>query len=119
MIEEFRGKLVDETTGPNIARLMASGFDPRFKVERLEQPIVSDEAIFEARCDLLLIPRAKAARQCKPAGGRVLSNVSVELFAQEAEHGETTLRDLYAEKCAAVAIDMIDREAPGVLVGGT
>lgn len=103
---------------PYTTHLKAIGFDLKLKAARLPEPIPSGEGNFVTSFELTAYPERGEARRLFAGKGaaksEVKSNVDLEAFIYEREHGSTTLKDLYTEKCCQVLMDMLAVAAPQI-----
>jgi hypothetical protein len=95
------------------------GFDLKLKADRLDVVIPNDEGgDFVTNFELTAYPERGEARRLFAGKGaakaEVVSNVDLKAFIYEREHGGTTLRDLYTEKCCRALMDMLALAAPQI-----
>jgi hypothetical protein len=115
---ERRGERLTWKDGESIARMMRNGFELDFSVKTMEQPVIDPESgtLLLTQCELLAIPvRRPATKLPDPVGASCLSNMPLEGFIAEADHGDANLRNIYAEKCAKTALEMLASRHPGLM----
>lgn len=120
--EPIQASKLDEFSGPTVAKLMAAGFEPGFRVARLPKPIEQADTVkggvirLVTSVEFTATPQRAPATKCPgPARGEILSNVSIEQLAYEVQSGGREVRDSLANKAAEIAAEFIAREVPGVL----
>lgn len=104
---------------PYTDHLKSIGFDLKLKADRLDVVIWNDDGPdFVTNFELTAFPERGEARRLFAGKGaakaEVKSNVDLEAFIYEREHGSTTLKDLYTEKCCRVLMDMLAMVAPQI-----
>ena len=103
---------------PYTDHLKLLGFDLKLKADRLDVVIPSDEGDFVTNFEMTAYPERGEARRLFAGKGaakaEVKSNVDLEAFIYEREHGATTLKDIYTEKCCRGLMDMLTMAAPTI-----
>jgi hypothetical protein len=103
---------------PYTDHLWQIGFTLKAQADRLPVAISTDEGMLVTNFELLALPERGEARRLfaakGPARSEVKSNVPLERLQAERERGDSTLKDLYTEKCAVNLFDMLAAAAPQI-----
>ncbi len=104
------------TKYPITDHLWHLGFTLKSKAERLPLNIPTDEGELVTTFQIEALPeRGEARRHFSrkgPARAELKTNVPIETLQHEREQGDLTLRHIYTEKCAAILLEMLTKEAP-------
>jgi hypothetical protein len=112
-----------ESRTPLTDHLWKIGFTLKAKADRLPIAIPTDEGALVTNFELLALPERGEARRLFAAKGavksEVKSNVPLERLQAERDRGDSTLKDLYTEKCAVNLFDLLAAAAPQIRRPGT
>lgn len=107
-----------QPTTPMADHLWQIGFTLKAKADRLPVGIPTEDGLLITNFELLALPERGEARRLfagkGPAKSEVKSNVPIEQLQAERERGDSTLQDLYTEKCAANLFEMLRAASPQV-----
>jgi hypothetical protein len=107
-----------KTLSPYTDHLWQVGFTLKAKADRLPIEIQTDEGSLVTNFELLALPERGEARRLfaakGPAKSEVKTNIPIERLQSEHERGDSTLKDLYTEKCAVNLFEMLAAAAPQI-----
>jgi hypothetical protein len=103
---------------PYTDHLWQIGFTLKAKADRLPVAIPTDEGMLVTNFELLALPERGEARRLFAGKGsaksEVKSNLPLERLQAERDRGDSSLKDLYTEKCAVNLFEMLLAAAPQV-----
>lgn len=108
-----------ESKAPITDHLWQLGFTLKSKAERMPVPIPTEKGdLLVTTFEVIANPERGEARRLfaakGPARAEVKSNVPIEKLLHDQERGDTALRDLYTEQCAAVLLEMLVADSPQI-----